>query len=146
MLGAAHAAANPLTARFGIVHGHAVGLMLPHVVRFNAELADIRAVYSELAEAAGTVSLSERPLTPSFSPSDGDRVAVGPCEGSVESLVERLKQLLACTSLPQTLAAAGVERQAIPALAEEAAKQWTAGFNPRSIGVNDFVGLYTAAL
>ncbi len=36
MLGAAHAAANPLTARFGLVHGTAVGLMLPHVVRFNA--------------------------------------------------------------------------------------------------------------
>jgi alcohol dehydrogenase len=36
MLGAAHSAANPLTARYGIVHGVAVGLMLPPVVRFNA--------------------------------------------------------------------------------------------------------------
>jgi alcohol dehydrogenase len=35
MLGAAHAAANPLTAHFGVVHGQAVGLMLP-VVAFNA--------------------------------------------------------------------------------------------------------------
>ena len=35
MLGAAHACANPLTARFGITHGAAVGLMMPHVVRFN---------------------------------------------------------------------------------------------------------------
>src|SRR5258706_13505935 len=33
MLGAAHAAANPLTAHFGIVHGQAVGLILPHVSR-----------------------------------------------------------------------------------------------------------------
>lgn len=37
MLGAAHAAANPLTAHFGVVHGRAVGLMLPHVVRFNGD-------------------------------------------------------------------------------------------------------------
>ena len=37
MLGAAHALANPLTAAYGIVHGQAVGLMLPHVVRFNGE-------------------------------------------------------------------------------------------------------------
>ncbi len=29
MLGAAHSCANPLTARFGITHGVAVGLMLP---------------------------------------------------------------------------------------------------------------------
>ena len=36
MLGAAHACANPLTAVYGVVHGVAVGLMLPHVVRFNA--------------------------------------------------------------------------------------------------------------
>jgi alcohol dehydrogenase len=40
MLGAAHAAANPLTANFGIAHGAAVGLMLPHVIRFNAEGAN----------------------------------------------------------------------------------------------------------
>jgi alcohol dehydrogenase len=36
MLGAAHATANPLTAHFGTTHGHAVGLMMPHVVRFNS--------------------------------------------------------------------------------------------------------------
>jgi alcohol dehydrogenase len=35
MLGAAHACANPLTSKFGITHGVAVGLMLPHVIRFN---------------------------------------------------------------------------------------------------------------
>ncbi len=35
MLGAAHACANPLTARYGIIHGVAVGLMLPHVIRYN---------------------------------------------------------------------------------------------------------------
>lgn len=36
MLGAAHACANPLTARCGLVHGVAVGVMLPHVIRFNS--------------------------------------------------------------------------------------------------------------
>src|SRR5688572_30419634 len=36
MLGAAHSAANPLTAHYNIVHGQAVGLMLPGVIRFNA--------------------------------------------------------------------------------------------------------------
>lgn len=37
MLGAAHACANPLTARFDLTHGFAVGVMLPHVIRFNGE-------------------------------------------------------------------------------------------------------------
>ncbi len=37
MLGAAHACANPVTAMCGVTHGKAVALMLPHVIRFNAE-------------------------------------------------------------------------------------------------------------
>ena len=51
MLGAAHACANPLTARYGIIHGVAVGVMLPHVIRFNGASVDGR--YTELARAAG---------------------------------------------------------------------------------------------
>lgn len=50
MLGAAHALANPLTAKFGIVHGVAVGMMLPHVVRFNA--ANGVNPYSDLGDDA----------------------------------------------------------------------------------------------
>ena len=46
MLGAAHACANPLTARFGIVHGVAVSLMLPHVVHWNAAQADYSGLFS----------------------------------------------------------------------------------------------------
>ncbi len=37
MLGATHALANPLTAEYGIVHGQAIGLLLPHVIRFNGQ-------------------------------------------------------------------------------------------------------------
>ena len=40
MLGAAHSCANPLTARHNIAHGVAVGIVLPHVVRFNASAGD----------------------------------------------------------------------------------------------------------
>ena len=39
MLGAAHACANPLTARHGIAHGLALAMVLPHVVRWNASVA-----------------------------------------------------------------------------------------------------------
>jgi alcohol dehydrogenase len=46
MLGAAHACANPLTARYGTAHGIAIGVMLPHVVRWNVEVVGDR--YSEL--------------------------------------------------------------------------------------------------
>ena len=45
MLGAAHACANPLTARYGIVHGVAVSMMLPHVVRWNSAVIDYAKLY-----------------------------------------------------------------------------------------------------
>jgi len=38
MLGATHACANPLTAIYGTTHGIAIAVMLPHVVRWNAEV------------------------------------------------------------------------------------------------------------
>ena len=55
MLGAAHAAANPLTATAGIIHGHAVALMLPHVIRYNEPIAG--ELYRELdPDGAGAIA------------------------------------------------------------------------------------------
>jgi alcohol dehydrogenase len=62
MLGATHACANPLTARYGTIHGHAIAILLPHVVRWNSttmaeryrELhSDLPARLSDLARSAG---------------------------------------------------------------------------------------------
>src|SRR3954454_7414164 len=50
MLGAAHALANPLTAAFGIAHGEAIALMLPHVIRRNGK--NVEPWYRELAECS----------------------------------------------------------------------------------------------
>jgi alcohol dehydrogenase len=127
MLGAAHSAANPLTAHFGVVHGQAVGLMLPHVVRFNAGDPATRRAYAELASAPEIACVSE-----------GEELAV-------DALIERLNKLLNLAGLPRSLAECGVKRELIPTLAEEASGQWTATFNPRKVGVPEFVGLYEAA-
>jgi len=49
MLGATHACANPLTARYGTVHGVAIGLLLRHVVQWNASDSNGTALrYKEL--------------------------------------------------------------------------------------------------
>jgi alcohol dehydrogenase len=44
------------------------------------------------------------------------------------------------------LSACGVSSGIFPVLAEEAAQQWTAGFNPRPLTESDLLGLYEAAL
>lgn len=116
MLGAAHGAANPLTAHFGITHGIAVGVMLPWVLRFNAEA--VGDLYAELVDGAGN---------------PGARLA-----GLVTGW-------LAQAGLPTTLEECGVEPNRLTELANEAAKQWTASFNPRPITAADFVDLYREA-
>jgi alcohol dehydrogenase len=115
MLGAAHAAANPLTAHFKIVHGRAVGLMLPWVVRFNAEDPEIARLYEGLQG------------------------------GNVEQLVARLDWMLNLAGMPRSLADCQVKSSDIQNLAAEAAKQWTAAFNPRPVAAADFAKLYQAA-
>lgn len=46
MLGVCHSCANPLTAHYGLTHGTAIGVMLPHVIRFNGKVCDN--LYAEL--------------------------------------------------------------------------------------------------
>jgi alcohol dehydrogenase len=113
MLGAAHACANPLTARYGLVHGVAVALMLPAVVRFNAQQVDD--LYRQLLPGGG------------------------------EALARRLEALGRLAGLPRGLAAAGVEEEALDELAARAADEWTGGFNPRPVAVDELLELYRAA-
>ncbi len=67
MLGATHACANPLTAHFGTTHGHAIALLLHHVVRWNMEHAahlyrelDGEGLPGRLAKLARTADLPAR--------------------------------------------------------------------------------------
>lgn len=120
MLGAAHSLANPLTAHHAIHHGQAVGMMLPHVVRFNAQDKDVAGWYAELASAAGL--------------------------DSAGSLAVRIEELLALAGVAGGLASQGVEESGIPALAAEAATQWTARFNPRAVTAAELEGIYRAGL
>ena len=64
---------------------------------------------------------------------------------AVQALVAKLEALLNAAQMPRSLADCGVSRESVPMLAAEAARQWTAGFNPRSVKADDFVGLYEAA-
>jgi alcohol dehydrogenase len=112
MLGAAHACANPLTARFGITHGTAVALMLPHVIRFNKTVADesYRKLYS-----GGNLA---------------DRIEMLMQKGDLPN------------SLQDCSVQCNVRSTDIATLAKEASAQWTAQFNPRSLTIHDFMRLY----
>jgi alcohol dehydrogenase len=121
MLGATHACANPLTAHYGTVHGEALAMLLPAVVRWNGEVAGQR--YSDL------LHLSKRV--------DGDAPA--------ETLALRIEELAAKGGLKNTLSGSGVQLDDLKMLANEAAQQWTGTFNPRPFNVEGALEVYRAA-
>ena len=122
MLGAAHALANPLTAAHHLTHGQAVGVMLPHVVRFNGSVCG-RAYAELLTDIAISATADEAGAT----------------------LADWLTGLLAAAQLKTSLRACGIDAADVPALAAAAATQWTAGFNPRAVTAVDLADLYEAA-
>ena len=118
MLGAAHALANPLTSEYGIVHGQAVGLMLPHVVKFNASKCetDYQMLMNEIGETGGSYELSE--MLTRFCNEGGLKV--------------RLRDL-------------GITEEKLSTLADAAAVQWTGTFNPVSVDAPSLLAIYENA-
>jgi len=129
MLGAAHAAANPLTAQFGTKHGIAVGLMLPHVIQWNS--AAVGDLYRDLVIAA------------KWDDAETNR------ESAPYRLAEGFTEFLRLAGMPVSVSQAidvKADGFALDRLAAEATQQWTGTFNPRRMDVAAFVQLYRNAL
>jgi alcohol dehydrogenase len=125
MLGATHACANPLTARYGTAHGAAIAMLLPSVVRWNE-----RAVGDRYETLLNLSSLSEKNSNPT----------------PTETLAQRLEELIAAGRLKGNLSEIGVAKNDLPALAAEAAEQWTGTFNPRPFNKDGAMEVYSCAL
>jgi alcohol dehydrogenase len=125
MLGACHACANPLTAHYGVTHGLAIGIMLPHVLLYNARSV-AGDLYHELTEEAG--------------------LRDGQVGGAAETLASRIVELMRIADLPTRLDACGITSGILPLLAEEANQQWTARFNPQPVTETELLSLFEAAL
>ena len=126
MLGAAHACANPLTAQYQITHGVALAIVLPHVVRWNAAADNNSQLYRGLVDETADDSDDDAGLT-------GDQLA------------ERLVEMSRAGGFPDRLRDAGVEKAALETLAEAAAQQWTATFNPRPFTIPEALEVYRCA-
>lgn len=118
MLGATHACANPLTARYGTTHGVAIALLLRHVVAWNSDSPTI-------IEARSRGSSHPRDLH------DPQTIAARYAD-LAPNLTHRLAQLASAGQFPPGLAAAGASKDDVEMLAHEAAEQWTGTFNPRA--------------
>jgi alcohol dehydrogenase class IV len=123
-LGSVHAMSHPAGAQFGVPHGVANAIHLPHVIEHNAaggpEIADR---YRDVADIF-----------------DVNEPEVGPALAAyVTDLVDRL-------GLPTRLSQVGVPEDGIPALVEGAMGDGTTLLNPREMGEEDYASLYAKAL
>lgn len=122
---AVHALAYPLGGRFHLPHGLSNALVLPHVLRFNAEAA--AAHYAALADA----------LLPSLNGDDAHKTS---------SFIAHIEALIATTALPMRLRDHGIPETALPQLADDAMLQTRLlGNNPREVTRADALAIYQRA-
>jgi alcohol dehydrogenase class IV len=123
-LGSVHAMSHPAGAHFGVPHGVANAIHLPHVIRHNAAGGDdIAGRYRDIGEV---FDVSDREI--------GDALAA-----YITDLIVRL-------GLPTRLSQVGVPEDGIPALVEGAMGDGTTLLNPREMAEEDYAELYRAAL
>lgn len=124
MLGATHACANPLTARYGTAHGEAIAMLLPTVVRWNERAAADR--YAGLLSLS-SVATDKHEYTPT------------------EALARRLEELARAGGLQTDLSGMGIKKTDLEDLAADAAQQWTGTFNPRPFNKEGAMEVYSCA-
>lgn len=124
MLGICHSCANPLTAHYGIPHGIAIGILLPHVLRFNSH--HVGNCYQTLVTDIGRTPKS--------------------VADSGEILADIITSFLTLAGIPKNLHDCGVSHGILEVLAEEASEQWTAKFNPRPVQEKDLLEIYQLAM
>lgn len=125
-VGLVHAMAHTVGARYGVHHGLANSILMPHVVRFNA--AEVAACYRGVADALGV---------PVAGLSD---------EACAEAAAGAIAELAARTGLPAGLASQGVPEAALPELAEATLADASIIYNGRMVmGADEVLEVYRAA-
>ena len=124
---AVHALAYPLGGMFGITHGVANAMLLPHVMAFNKD-----AIVARLANVARALDISRH--------DDGDETAA-------DALIERLTEWTDVVQIPQDLRQFGVSESHLDALAEAASKvKRLLGNNPKPLSHADIKAIYLRLL
>ena len=120
-----HALSYPLGSTFHMAHGLSNALLLPYVMEYNLEAAPRR--YAEVAVALGCTREND----------DMDTAKKG---------IEKIRTIIAECGVPPRLRDVGIPKDAIPQMAEDALKiQRLLKNNPRHIGLEDAIDIYTSA-
>ncbi|MCU7551891.1 iron-containing alcohol dehydrogenase [Chitinophagaceae bacterium LB-8] len=120
-----HALSYPLGSNFHLPHGLSNAILLPYVMEFNLPSAISR--YAQVAIALGCCREESE-------------------EATAYKGIERIKRLIEACGIPARLRDVGVPEQAIPEMATAALKiTRLLKNNPRTITIEDAIGIYQAA-
>ena len=124
-LGLVHGMAHPLGAFYNTPHGVANAILLPHVMRYNADFTGEK--YRDIARVMGV------------------KVEGMSLEEARNAAVEAVFALNRDVGIPPHLRDVGVRKEDIPALAQAALDDVCTGGNPREATLEDIVELYHTA-
>jgi alcohol dehydrogenase class IV len=125
-VGAVHALAYPLGGRYHLSHGMSNAVMLPHVMKVNAQACQARFV--DIAKAIGL------------------QVHNKSCQQITDSVLNAIEQICREVQIPATLRHFDIPEDAIPTLAIEASKVTRLlRNNPKTLTVEDIEKIYRSA-
>jgi acetaldehyde dehydrogenase/alcohol dehydrogenase len=140
-VGVNHALAHAFGARFGVAHGRANALMLPHVIAFNAE---VPTKFMPSPYQQGYVAHKKYATVADLLGLGGHTV-----EEKVESLIEATEKLLDQLELPRSIAELGISEkefsEAVPELVRIAFDDPSWRSNPRMPLMSELVELFWKA-
>jgi acetaldehyde dehydrogenase/alcohol dehydrogenase len=140
-VGLSHALAHAFGARFGVPHGRANGLMLPHVIAYNAS------VPSKFMPSPNQHGYSAHKKYAAIA----DMLGLGghTVEEKVKNLVAATEQLLDQVAIPRSIAELGISKEeferAMPDLVRSAFEDPSGRTNPRMTLMSEMVELFWSA-
>jgi len=140
-VGVCHALAHAVGARFGVAHGRANGIFLPHVLRYNASLPSKFMPAPSYTTYVAPEKYSQIAYVFGLSGKDDEQRR--------ERLFERVDELLDAVEIPHSLEQWGVPHEefeaALPELARAAFMDPSVRTNPRIPLLTELVDLLRAA-
>ncbi|MBI3976992.1 MAG: iron-containing alcohol dehydrogenase [Chloroflexi bacterium] len=125
-LGNVHGMAHAVGGHFGVPHGVANAILLPHVMAFNADI--VPAKFAQIARLMGE---------PVEDCSDAEAAAMA---------VAAVRRLNAAVGIPPTLSAVAVRAASIPVMAADAMLSGNIAVNPRPTTVEDITAIFEQAM
>ncbi|MBZ5718831.1 MAG: bifunctional acetaldehyde-CoA/alcohol dehydrogenase [Acidobacteriia bacterium] len=140
-VGVNHALAHAFGARFGVAHGRANALMLPHVIAYNAA---VPTKFTPSPNQKGYIAHKKYAMIADLLGLGGQTV-----EEKVKNLVKATEQLLDQLAVPRSIADLGISKEeferAMPDLAKNAFDDPSWRSNPRMPLVSEMVELFWSA-